>query len=266
MHSWSDDTIEYPANPYVVLADVLIATLFGFLLYILMTSHIASYEAALVAQHRDRVKDVAKKHFGDRLVLDEPGPDGRMQGNPYKNLGGKQLVLKIDHASAKFIFVDEGFFKPRTSELTQRGRKLLREFVGLVTEIRAPTIAEQALSGKPQTELGQSPTGAPGPDDKPAGDVFVALAIQAHASWDESSRPGKGRNRELWRLSALRAAAVVTELTEEHGLPAEKMIAAGRGWRQLLPGYGRSAAVNRRIQIEIRFTSRKSTTNGPTSE
>jgi len=221
--------LRYPANPYLVLADMLLATLFAFILYALVLTFQANEKEVIIRQQQDSVEQVARQVFGPQAVrLDKSGP-GRESRQVYQNLDNVSFILKRDAASEKFIFVNDTLFTARSARLTAGGREALGKMVRILDALGA----------------GQ----------------YVKLVIEGYSVRSESSQPlQKNRDRELQTLSTERANAVLNQLVFAHNIPAERVLAAGSGWHNALPYHDaldrHNDRVNRRVQIEVRFSSR----------
>ena len=221
--------LNYPANPYVVLADMLLATLFIFILYSILPTIQATDEAALIRRRQNMLEQESKRTFGDDAVrVDKPGSRQNDQA-VWQKLEGVVFVLKLDAASVKFIFVNDVLFTPGGRTLTEDGVEALKKLNTVIGSLK--------------------------------NSEYAKLVVEGHAVLSEGGRRARPeRERFLQALSTDRANVVLDWLVSKNITPAEKTWATGSGWHNpIRKNKSKVAAIdqlNRRVQIEVRFTSR----------
>ena len=247
--------IDFLANPYVVLVDVLIATFFVMVLYIHFV-RLQSADPKLRAIERSQKQLVAKIAEGFQGSILDEGQLGSAVWQQARDSGQTDLVIKQDASVIKLVLVggegERALFKPGTSVLTQRGYRVLTRLVEYLGE------SEDAYALL----------------DRRNPILLNNITVEGHTA-SPASEGIKPRER-TWEVAVQRALAVRyflekkgigydTAYNERHSLgEAEalrlfspgRLTVVGRGHWQQLPGTSEADPINRRVQIELRFTQR----------
>jgi flagellar motor protein MotB len=250
-------SIEFLANPYVVLVDLLIATFFVLVLYV-HSAHLENLAGMdpRVAQIRQFQHDLAgnvRGYWGEELqdeARSAPAPGETAEAAAQRwwtHLpSNTAVILKQDASFLKLILMgsseNTALFRRGTSELTPHGRQAFARL--------ARCLGESA----PAYELAKNR-------------AILSITIEGHtaaegwqssvASWDVSIRRALQVQQILEREGARHDRARLRIDPDSAPLfSAGRFSVVGRGHYQRLPFSAADSPANRRVQIEIRFTER----------
>jgi len=226
MRSLYRGEIEFPANPFVALADFLIILL---LVMILAVVH-QSLGANKVIE-RTAVSDLQ-----DRLVRSCWSSNGSVCRSPLlrnAHARGEFDETYRDGDLQRFWFKESLFFSTKSSEVqTERGRRLLAEFGRILANSQ----------GDPTS-----------PETRP----FKRVIVEGHADRSE------GSPEEIWSLSLARANQAVVLLYAKSKLSPSLIEASGRGCWEPARGSVRAvpavaSKLNKRLEIVVVYAGRQS--------
>ena len=110
------------------------------------------------------------------------------------------------------------------------------------------------LGGAGRTELGRLGGAIRDVISRIPPEIDWLLVVEGHT--DATPLAGTGRYRNNWELSQGRALSVVRYLSENEGLPAERLAALGYGEYQPVATGSDPASLARNRRIEVKFTER----------
>jgi hypothetical protein len=222
------EIIEFPANPFVALADFLIVLL---LVLVLAVLHQSVSSNRLIA--RMAVDDLQK------LLLSRcRGADSGFRTDPVlRRAFDTKLVAETyrDGDLQRFWF-DSRLLYPRAS-----------------TDGRGPTAAKPE-GGRILAAFGSVLRQHQGNPSDPNTRPFKRIIVEGHADRSE------GDDAQVWALSLARAGAAVRLLVERSGIHPMLVEASGRGcWERPNPRYGggSSAARSRRLEIVVVYSDKR---------
>ncbi len=126
----------------------------------------------------------------------------------------------------RFVFPSEVLFAPGSAFLGPEGQAQVARVAGVIREIA---------------------------DDIPP-EIDWVLRVDGHT--DSTPVSSGGQFRDNWELSQARALSVVRYMTEEEGIPADRLVAAGFGEYQPIDEGSSPEALARNRRIELKFTER----------
>ncbi|WEX09981.1 peptidoglycan -binding protein [Chelativorans sp. AA-79] len=195
-----------------------------------LRQQIAALEDALeVSERRDRESNAKIADLGRRLNV---ALAQRVQElNRYRSdfFGRLREILSdredIRIVGDRFVFQSEVLFASGATEINPSGQEEMEKLADAILELQKEIPPE----------------------------INWVLRVDGHT--DDVPLSGTGRYRDNWELSAARAVAVVKFLIE-HGVPAERLVAAGFGENQPLDPADTPEARARNRRIELKLTER----------
>ncbi len=194
-----------------------------------LRAQLARIEAALeAAEARDKEKDVVIADLGKRLNQALASKVEELSRYRSEFFGRLREVLAnrpgVRVVGDRFVFQSEVLFASGEAELGEQGKKQL--------EALAKTLVEIARTIPPELDW--------------------VLRVDGHTDKRPISTPRFPSN---WELSAARAIAVVKFLIA-HGIPPQRLVAAGFGQYQPLDPRDDEIAYRRNRRIELKLTQR----------
>lgn len=252
------EAIEFITNPYVALVDVLIATFFVMVLYIhavrIQNAAQSDPRTVRIQQARNDLQEAIIRAWRSEVQDEGTSTQGRAGHSARQGEGSEavwwrtlpertSLVVKQDSSLIKLILLGKSearaIFPKRGTTLDPKGRG------SYLVRLLAHTLGESPAARELIRER-----------------AILSVTVEGHTAAGEFATA-----EQSWQASVDRAIAV-QRLLQEAGEPLdrryggrplfspERFSVVGRGHYQRLPASEATNVANRRVQVEIRFTSR----------